>query len=379
MYIKKKINILSIVPYTFLPANTGGRLGILDVHNNLGLIANDYIISTKFNLINIKIHFNLIPIFSNSRLKYLPFNYTNKISKIAKENNIQAIFCDHPYMAILANQVAKKLHIPWFLRSHNIESERFRSLKKWWWKILFYYEKWAFKKAAAVFTITQEDSDWAIQNYQINPNKLSLIPFGTNLNMPMLKNLLIKNRFCKKYNLDPNKPIIYFLATLNYYPNYNAVENIIQFIIPNLQKKQKDYQIIIIGKDLNANVEKKIESAAYNIKYLRFIENLEDLFHSADIMLNPMLYGGGVKTKLIEALANNMNAVSTMNGACGVNRMVCNDKLYIAANDNWSLFTNYIIEAVDNKNNIGNQFYETYNWQNITKKILSTIELSLIK
>ena len=369
-----KINILSIVPYTFLPANTGGRYGILDVHNNLGLIANDYIITTKFNVINIKINFTLIPLFTNSKLKYIQINYINRICKIAIENNIQAIFCDHPYMAILANQVAKKLHIPWFLRSHNIESDRFKSLHKWWWKILFYYEKWAFKKATGIFTITQEDSDWAVKHYKINPDKICLIPFGTNLNIPTTKNILKKIAFCNTYKLDPNKPIIYFLATLNYYPNYNAVENIIQYIIPNLQKKQQDYQIIIIGKGLNENIENNILTSTYPIKYLRFIEDLADLFHTADVMINPMLYGGGIKTKLIEALANNINAVSTTSGACGVDKFVCNEKLYIAADNNWELFTNNIIEAVENKNNIGADFYKKYNWQNIAKNILTKIE-----
>ena len=374
----QKINILSFVPYTVLPANSGGRFGIVDLHDTLGEYLNDCLLVTKNNYSTQKYNFNFIPLFSNSLIRYFPFIYNKKIYKIIKEKKINALFCDHPYMAITVNAIAQKCNIPWFLRSHNIESERFRTLHKKWWKILYYYEQWAFKKASTIFTITKEDTEWAIKNFNINANKLIVAPFGTRIQKFAQKDGFTKINFCKKHYLDPNKPILYFLATLNYFPNYNAVDNILNYIIPLLKQKNKDYQIIIIGKNLVKDIEEKIKNSEYNIKYLDFIEDINALFHTADVMINPMLYGGGVKTKLLEALANNINSVSTLSGSFGVDRNLCNGKLFISEDNDWLGFTENIINAVQLKNNIQDDFYQQYNWSNITK-LISTAIIEKIK
>ena len=86
-------------------------------------------------------------------------------------------------------------------------------------------------------------------------------------------------------------------------------------------------------------------------------------------MLNPVNSGGGVKTKMIEALGLNTSVVATKTGAAGVNKTVCGNKLTITDDNNWKEFT----EAVTKKEKTGSQipgtFYKEYFWGNIITRI----------
>jgi hypothetical protein len=57
--------------------------------------------------------------------------------------------------------------------------------------------------------------------------------------------------------------------------------------------------------------------ADQNIIYAGFVDDISIYFKGADVFINPVSYGGGIKTKLVEALGYNLNAVSTSNGAIG--------------------------------------------------------------
>ncbi len=68
-----------------------------------------------------------------------------------------------------------------------------------------------------------------------------------------------------------------------------------------------------------------------------------------NLFLNPVESGGGIKTKLVEALAYDLNAVSTGNGAIGVDPELCNGKLIICSDNNWNSFADAVFRAIDIK------------------------------
>ena len=147
---ESKISILSIAPYKFLPAHSGGHKGIAMFHHYLGMLCNDHIVSTVDNEEN-NFSFRLHKVFPSTSHRYLPRHSLQKIKKIALENNCTHIICEHPYMSFTAIALSNKLGIPWFSHSHNIESVRFKSLNKPWWRLLHKYERYAMRKANGVF------------------------------------------------------------------------------------------------------------------------------------------------------------------------------------------------------------------------------------
>ena len=88
------------------------------------------------------------------------------------------------------------------------------------------------------------------------------------------------------------------------------------------------------------------------------------------MVLNPILSGGGVKTKAIDALARNANLVSTETGAIGIDKAVCGNKLYVVNDHDVDGFATSIINYCEAKTtNIPKQFYETYNWSKIIERM----------
>jgi hypothetical protein len=87
-------------------------------------------------------------------------------------------------------------------------------------------------------------------------------------------------------------------------------------------------------------------------------------------VLNPILSGGGVKTKAIDALARNANLVSTETGAIGIERKLCGDKLTVIPDNELDAFVRAIIKCSETAtNNIPKQFYEIYNWSKIIERM----------
>lgn len=90
------------------------------------------------------------------------------------------------------------------------------------------------------------------------------------------------------------------------------------------------YTILVCGKDIPADYTSQ---PIPNMLFPGFVSDIGLYFKGCDVFLNPVVEGGGIKTKLVEALGSDMNVVSTSNGAIGVDPAVCNGKLLITDNE----------------------------------------------
>ena len=70
------------------------------------------------------------------------------------------------------------------VHSHNMEGNRWKSLGKWWWRILWIYEKFTHRQADYNFFIQDEDRNYAIQSFDLNKKKCITVSFGTEIPEP---------------------------------------------------------------------------------------------------------------------------------------------------------------------------------------------------
>ncbi|OSZ79379.1 hypothetical protein CAP35_14295 [Chitinophagaceae bacterium IBVUCB1] len=372
-----KISILSIVPYRILPATSGGHLGIVDMHHHIGKLCNDNMAGTADNDDESKYSFTIHRIFPPKASRYLPLAKLKELKQLAKQTNAQYIYCDHPYMAPTAISLSKSLHIPWFMRSHNIESDRFRTMGKLWWRIMHWYEQYAMRKADGVFLITPEDKEWALSNYKLNERKCHIIPYGTNLSAPPTNKASARKEFAQETGTDASIPWLYFLGALNYQPNVEAVNYILEEIVPRLNAKGFAYKIFIAGKGLSDELQQKIATLP-QVQYMGFIPVLDTFLNACDIMLNPVMTGGGIKTKAVEALGYNKVVVSSTAGAAGLMPEVCGNNLLVTPDYDWDAFTDKIIQAASIQPVIPQSFYDTYNWDKIAAKVLTIMQATKV-
>ena len=299
-----------------------------------------------------------------------------KLRQIITQNKITDLIIVHPYYGWLAWLLKKSTGVKLSLLSHNIEGERFKSMGKWWWKMLWIYEKNTHKIIDHNFFVTNEDLEFAVNNYKLDPLKCDVITYGIDWEqMPAKKEkqdagVLIRNQ----YNINDTDIILLFNGTLDYKPNIEAIDYIIKNINPLLLKnKDYHYKIIICGKGLPTVYNELKNYKSQNIIYAGFVDDINMFFKGADTFLNPVITGGGIKTKLVEALGNNLTSISCTSGAYGIPLGVAGSKLTIVNDFDWVSFTAAIFKA-DIEANIPSSFFYHFYWGNIAAKAAKIVE-----
>ncbi len=365
--------VLVIAPYPYLPFFSGGQKFIAQFLEYLSKEVDLTVISVSENDFSLAKTYKTIPLLKKSFSRYIDSSLVKKITQLVQQEKFDAVIWEHPYYAWLANRIKKKTGVKTILHTHNIEYQRFRSTGRWWWPILKVYEKWAFKKADGLFFISPEDKEFAITKWGIAKEKCFDLPFGVAIHESPSDKPANKNIIAQRHGINSNEKIILFNGLLNYKPNLDALKIILSEINPLLRKENSfPYKIIICGKGLPEEMKELKDYADKNILYAGFVDNIETYFKAADIFLNPVLSGGGIKTKMVEAIAFGATVISTQTGAAGILKETCGEKLKLVADGDWSGFVQTVVSQKDIINKTPTSFYDNYYWNNIIHKIVFT-------
>ncbi|MBS1747730.1 MAG: glycosyltransferase family 4 protein [Bacteroidetes bacterium] len=363
--------ILDIIPYKILPARMGGQKGIANFCKYLGQGNELTTISVDDNDATHAENYELIPLFTKKRSRYLNPFYVFRIKKIIKDKNIRNIITEHPYMSWMGWYQKKVTGINWFVHSHNIEFERFRTLQKPWYKLLKLYEAWAYRNADKVFFKTKEDIDFAVQNKMVKKENAVLVPFGIEIKEMPSDRLLHKKNIYSQFNIPDNDCLLFFNGALDYQPNTDALSFILNEINPLLLKEETlKYKILVCGRGLPSSFNDLKGYSDRNVIYAGFVDDIVACFKAADIFINPVVAGGGVKTKIVEAMAYGETVISCKTGAAGIDLSSCGKKIIIVDDNDAIAFTKSIVENTKKNIDTPLSYYENYYWGNIIEKIL---------
>lgn len=366
-------SLLSLAPYRILPAQSGGQLGIILPHHYLGKLCPNQVVSTVDNGPSSAYAFNLHPLLPAHPRRYLPFLYYPEIESLVKRYDISHIYCDHPYLAPTAILLSRRHRIPWFLRSHNIEHQRFRDFGKPWWRLFYLFEKAMMRRASGIFFITGQEAQIAREKMGLEKVPYCIAPFGTSLDKTPVPDPRQKVRMAEELGLDPDLPWLYFLGAMDYGPNEGALAHILDSILPRVQQRGTAVQILVAGKGLSNAWQARIQETP-SVHYLGFVPDLGALIQSADLMLNPLTEGGGIKTKAVEALAHNKTVISTRSGAAGLDLVPLSPKLQVCEDGDWDAFTENLIRALGQPWQTPPAFYQRYHWDRIAQDMLQFME-----
>ena len=372
----KVLKILNLVPYKFLPPDMGGQKGIAFFNRYLSKITNLLCVTTEENNNNHSEGYAIKNILSNSKLRYFNPFYFFTVSRIIREEKITHLIIEHPYYGWLGILLKWFCKVKLIVHSHNIESHRFKSMGRWWWGILWHYEKFTHKNANHSFFIQDDDRNYAIENFKLSPQDCTTITYGFELShAPLAEDkILARELICKKHNIPVTEKILLFNGTLGYKPNLDALNNILEKINPLLSATENfKYKIIICGNKLPAAYKGLIGYKEVNIIYAGFVDDINLYFKGADIFINPVIEGGGIKTKVVEALGYNLSVISTRSGAIGIPEDITGQKLVIVDNNNWENFANHVL-SVKTDAQIPADFFEHFYWGFIAEKALQAIE-----
>lgn len=365
-------DVLALVSYKIYPTQMGGQKGIALFYQHLQNFISVQLVVSSDNKID-ETEKTIKCLYAN---RYIFFNLLQlkKLENLIKTNAIKAIIVEHSYPAFLAVLLRKRTKTPFIIHSHNVEANRFRLMNRWWWHIYNKYERWAHQKADFSFFISEEDKEAAIRQWNLKEDKCSVVTYG-------IENIDKENErssFRIENGIKEDEKILFFNGTLDYKPNHDAINILVERIIPLLIEAELKFKLLITGTGLPTEIKDKICNNQYII-FKGFVTNISEFYRNSDLFINPIINNTGVKTKVIEALSHHCKVVSTIDGAAGINKALCGAQLITVPNNDWILFSNSVIMQLhQSKMKTPKQFFENYSWNNIAQKAAGQIK-QLIK
>lgn len=368
--MSKELKVLSLVSYKFLPPDMGGQKGIAFFNRYLSRELNLTCVTIKNNQASKTEGYPVKNVLSNHQLRYInPFIFFT-LRRIIQQENITHLIIEHPYYGWLGILLKWFCKVKLIVHSHNIESLRFKTMDKWWWGILWHYEKLAHKKADHSFFIQDNDKNYAIENFKLGPEQCTTITYGFELSTPPVasEKKIAREQICKTHRIQETDKILLFNGTLSYKPNLDALNIILEKINPVLLTYKKfGYKIIICGSKLPPEYKGLFDYKEKNIIYAGFVDDINLYFKGSDIFINPVTDGGGIKTKVVEALGYNLSVISSMSGAIGIPAEITGNKLKTVEDDDWGAFTDQIL-SLNCEENIQQNYFGQFYWGKIANK-----------
>jgi glycosyltransferase involved in cell wall biosynthesis len=178
----------------------------------------------------------------------------------------------------------------------------------------------------------------------------------------------------QQHHISSDDIIILFNGTLDYQPNLKALQVILSNINPGLlQHKDFNYKIIICGKNLPDHYHQLQAYQSANIIYAGFVNDINEYYLAADIFINPVIDGGGIKTKIVEALGYNVSLITTQSGAIGISKQITGNKMMVVADNDWADFIHSILKT-DIIENIPDSYFQYFSWDKIARKAAKAIQ-----
>ncbi len=360
-------NFLSVVWYKILPPEYGGQKGIAGFNYHLGKKAPLTCLCSHTNLPDEDISYKVLNTLPVSRFQFWNPFVRKKILSLIRRQSFTHIIIEHPWHGWLGKH-KHEAGFKFIVHAHNIEFLRMKARGKPWWTLAKGVERKAFEMADTILFKTETDRSTAIRVFNISADKCIIVPYGIKETEQPVINIETKEKLKREYNISPGKKLLLFAGSLNYEPNLDAIEIILQKIVPHLEKKGFQFHLFICGA-LSEKRKSRLNAFA-NVTATGFVSSMKDHLQSADVFINPVIIGSGVQTKNIEAIANGCNVVATDFAATGLPEYLVNKKVFVSGNNDWEQFADNIIAASSQPKAVPQQFYEGYNWQNIIDRLL---------
>lgn len=362
--------ILSVVWFKILPAQFGGQKGIAEFNQHLSnYYWVDCLCSSK-NKTDQKTVFQVLPHLPDGKWQFINPLVVKKIVRFFKKENYSYVIIEFPYYGFIG-AILKKKGARFLLHAHNIETQRFRDLKKWWWRIFELYEKWSMLHADMVLFKTEKDKEYAIKKYGLKERKGHVLPYGVNKKIANKQNS--RNFLEEQYSIKPDEKILLFAATLDYTPNADACEAIYKWIAPQLCKTLPfSFKIIICGRNSFKKFAYLKQYQHSNVIQAGPVESIEPYFCGSDLFINPVKKVYGVQTKIFDAVSFNLNVVAFKKSETGLPSYILNKKVFLAGSQ--ESFIAQIENALHQNQVTPSEFYDDFLWENIVYRLASSLK-----
>jgi glycosyltransferase involved in cell wall biosynthesis len=204
---------------------------------------------------------------------------------------------------------------PRLVMAHNVESliwQRYMEtesnpLKRWYigkqWHKYERFERRAFAEADRIVAVSPEDAE-------IIANR-----FGA-AHVDVVDNGVDTEYFRPRSGQRDQRRIL-FMGSLEWRPNLDAVDQLLNDIFPAVQKQEPSARLCLVGRNPPESLRNRVAGQA-NIEIHGNVPDVRPFLTQCGVMAVPLRIGGGSRLKILEALASGVPVVSTRVGAEGL-------------------------------------------------------------
>ena len=223
---------------------------------------------------------------------------------IVERERIDFVFADFSNSGLYARMLKRRYGIPYIYSTHNVEYKRYIDFGKKDWRrfplipYVYWWERTACTDALLTVAITEDDgtvfTHWT--------DKVMTIPGGFDET--------VMNPFYEDPPTEP--PVVLFVGNYNNPGNRQAVYVARERIVDKVLQEIPETRFQFVG----ANPPQDIDHPS--MEFPGFVEDVMSYWQRANLVMVPVLEGGGMRIKTIEALACGKPVVSTAKGMEGV-------------------------------------------------------------
>ena len=201
-------------------------------------------------------------------------------------------------------------------------------------------------------------------------HRTSVVPYGVKSRIP-LPNEKAQATIRQRHKIAPDEKLLFFAGTLDYKPNADAVAAIKHHLIPLLDRTSLTFKIIICGRNRSERFRYLNTLEDSRLIICGEVDDIDSYFEAADIFIDPVLSGGGIQTKIMDALSYNLNVVCFESKALGISYAA--DKISGVDDGDWPAFAKAVHQALGKNEETPQAFFENYNWRTIAAEAYQKI------
>lgn len=312
----------------------------------------------------------------NHAERFYDKEFDKKLKFVIEDFEPEIIQIESVYLATYISSIKEISRAKIILRLHNIEhhiwerlSSESRSIKKYYLKDLAArikrFEINAWNQADVLLPITNTDATLA--SSLTKDKKVIVVPFG------------IYPKQNDKASLN-EKWIAYHIGAMDWLPNAEGVKWFLEKAWPDIHKAKPEFEFHFAGRNMPGFFVKFEHDGVFCSGEVKCAN---EFIADKKILIVPIRSGGGIRVKILEAMAAGKIVIST---AIGMQGIEAEDGVHFLLAEDANDFKDKIIWALDHKNEANaiasaskQLVFQKYNQDKITAQLISELETEILK
>lgn len=187
------------------------------------------------------------------------------------------------------------------------------------WQRLAAHERRALHQFDHIIAVSHEDRAALQRLAPHNSTPISIVPNG------------VDTGYFQPTAMPPTAapPTLVFTGTLDYRPNIDGIVWFVQHVLPRIRQQQPAVRLLIVGRSPSATVQALHDGQQIVVQ--RDVPDVRPAMAAATVYIVPLRVGGGIRLKVLEALAMQAAVVSTPLGVEGIPQLEDGQHALLAA------------------------------------------------